>query len=89
MAGRAAAGPVVIDDLVEICHGAPFDEDVYIFDELDARRGVEPRPAPALPVRAHARAGGLQAATTDCRQVGPPRGDDVSVCRWIDAASIW
>ena len=31
-------GPVVVDDLVEICHGAPFDEDFYVFDELDARR---------------------------------------------------
>ena len=33
-------GPVVVDDLVEICHGAPFDEDVYIFDELDAMRAI-------------------------------------------------
>ena len=29
-----------IDDLVEICHGAPFDEDVYIFDDLDAMRAL-------------------------------------------------
>ena len=27
-------------DLVEICHGAPFDEDVYIFDDLDAMRAL-------------------------------------------------
>jgi diadenosine tetraphosphatase ApaH/serine/threonine PP2A family protein phosphatase len=33
-------GPVVVDDLVEICHGSPFDEDVYIFDDLDARRAL-------------------------------------------------
>jgi diadenosine tetraphosphatase ApaH/serine/threonine PP2A family protein phosphatase len=33
-------GPVVVDDLVEICHGAPFDEDAYIFDELDAHRAL-------------------------------------------------
>jgi diadenosine tetraphosphatase ApaH/serine/threonine PP2A family protein phosphatase len=33
-------GPMVVDDLVEICHGSPFDEDVYIFDELDARRAL-------------------------------------------------
>jgi diadenosine tetraphosphatase ApaH/serine/threonine PP2A family protein phosphatase len=26
-----------VDDLVEICHGAPYDEDAYIFDEADAR----------------------------------------------------
>jgi diadenosine tetraphosphatase ApaH/serine/threonine PP2A family protein phosphatase len=35
------AGPVVIDDRVEICHGAPFDEDHYIFDAHDARRALE------------------------------------------------
>jgi predicted phosphodiesterase len=34
-------GPVVIDDLTEICHGAPFDEDYYIFDGDDALRGLE------------------------------------------------
>ena len=33
-------GPVIIDELVEICHGAPFDEDVYIFDDLDAMRAL-------------------------------------------------
>jgi predicted phosphodiesterase len=31
-------GPLVVDDLVEICHGSPFDEDAYLFDEIDARR---------------------------------------------------
>ena len=34
-------GPVSIDDLVEICHGAPFDEDHYIFDGDDASRALE------------------------------------------------
>jgi diadenosine tetraphosphatase ApaH/serine/threonine PP2A family protein phosphatase len=29
-------GPVTIDGLTEICHGAPFDEDHYIFDGSDA-----------------------------------------------------
>ena len=32
-------GPVEIDDRVEICHGAPFDEDHYIFDADDAHAG--------------------------------------------------
>ena len=36
-------GPVQIDDLVEICHGAPFDEDHYIFDGNDALRGARER----------------------------------------------
>jgi diadenosine tetraphosphatase ApaH/serine/threonine PP2A family protein phosphatase len=33
-------GPRAVDDLVEICHGSPFDEDAYIFDELDAMRAL-------------------------------------------------
>jgi diadenosine tetraphosphatase ApaH/serine/threonine PP2A family protein phosphatase len=35
------AGPVMIDERVEICHGAPFDEDHYIFDGNDARRALD------------------------------------------------
>ena len=35
------AGPVMIDDRVEICHGSPFDEDHYIFDAEDAHRAME------------------------------------------------
>jgi predicted phosphodiesterase len=34
-------GPIDVDDVVEICHGSPFDEDAYIFDELDAVRAVK------------------------------------------------
>ena len=30
-----------IDALVEICHGAPFDEDYYLFDSADAARAIE------------------------------------------------
>ena len=45
----------MIDDLVEICHGAPFDEDVYIFDDLDAMRALHAAQAAALPLRPHAR----------------------------------
>jgi diadenosine tetraphosphatase ApaH/serine/threonine PP2A family protein phosphatase len=33
-------GPHAVDDLIEICHGSPFDEDAYIFDELDALRAL-------------------------------------------------
>jgi len=35
------AGPQSITDELEICHGAPFDEDYYIFDEGDAARALE------------------------------------------------
>lgn len=34
------AGPHTVDDLIEICHGSPFDEDAYVFDELDALRAL-------------------------------------------------
>jgi len=33
-------GPVIVDDLTEICHGTPFDEDVYVFDDMDALRSL-------------------------------------------------
>ncbi len=33
-------GPVQVDAQVEICHGAPFDEDYYIFDADDAARAI-------------------------------------------------
>lgn len=33
-------GPVIVDEGVEICHGTPFDEDVYVFDDLDALRAI-------------------------------------------------
>jgi diadenosine tetraphosphatase ApaH/serine/threonine PP2A family protein phosphatase len=34
-------GPVPIDALTQICHGAPFDEDHYIFDGGDARMAMQ------------------------------------------------
>jgi predicted phosphodiesterase len=33
-------GPVALSDEVEICHGAPFDEDFYLFNEGDAARAI-------------------------------------------------
>jgi diadenosine tetraphosphatase ApaH/serine/threonine PP2A family protein phosphatase len=33
-------GPVAVDGSIEICHGAPFDEDAYVFDEIDAWQAV-------------------------------------------------
>ena len=35
------AGPVLVDDVLEICHGSTFDEDAYVFDEIDALRALE------------------------------------------------
>jgi len=34
-------GPIIVDDLIEICHGSPFDEDAYISDDLEAIRALK------------------------------------------------
>lgn len=34
-------GPVALEGAVEICHGAPFDEDYYIFDSDDGQRALD------------------------------------------------
>jgi diadenosine tetraphosphatase ApaH/serine/threonine PP2A family protein phosphatase len=33
-------GPMIADEMIEICHGTPFDEDAYVFDDLDALRAM-------------------------------------------------
>lgn len=35
------AGPKNVDRDVEVCHGTPFDEDTYVFDEEDAARALD------------------------------------------------
>ena len=39
-------GPLTVTPTLEICHGAPFDEDYYVFDADDARRALEVATAP-------------------------------------------
>lgn len=34
-------GPLMLGEAIELCHGAPFDEDFYVQDLLDARRALE------------------------------------------------
>ncbi len=34
-------GPRLVADGLEICHGAPFDEDHYVFDQDDAARAID------------------------------------------------
>jgi diadenosine tetraphosphatase ApaH/serine/threonine PP2A family protein phosphatase len=34
-------GPILVDEFSEICHGAPFDEDFYLFDHNDALRALK------------------------------------------------
>ena len=35
------AGPVVVQEELEICHGSPIDEDMYIVADVDALRSIE------------------------------------------------
>jgi predicted phosphodiesterase len=34
-------GPAQVDDRVQICHGTPYDEDVYVFDQDDAWKAID------------------------------------------------
>jgi diadenosine tetraphosphatase ApaH/serine/threonine PP2A family protein phosphatase len=67
-------GPVQIDDVVEICHGSPFDEDVYIFDELDVRHAFNAATRPlCLFGHTHVPAAARMVGTT-LEPLGMPRG---------------
>jgi diadenosine tetraphosphatase ApaH/serine/threonine PP2A family protein phosphatase len=67
------AGPVEIDDFVEICHGSPFDEDVYIFDDLDARRALSVTTR-SLCLFGHTHVPAAFSYEGDLKAIGPPRG---------------
>lgn len=67
-------GPTVIDDFVEICHGAPFDEDVYIFDDLDARRAFSVMRRPVC-LFGHTHVPSVFRFAEAMEPVGPPRGE--------------
>jgi diadenosine tetraphosphatase ApaH/serine/threonine PP2A family protein phosphatase len=72
-------GPATVDGQVQICHGAPFDEDVYIFDDLDAMRALRVSERPiCLFGHTHVptafRLDGSQLAV-----IGPPRGTEFAI----------
>ena len=66
-------GPAIVNDVVEICHGSPFDEDVYIFDELDARRAFEASRR-QLCLFGHTHLPAAFQLDGEFEVVGPPRG---------------
>lgn len=33
-------GPTIVDNAVEICHGSPLDEDLYVVADIDAARSI-------------------------------------------------
>jgi diadenosine tetraphosphatase ApaH/serine/threonine PP2A family protein phosphatase len=68
-------GPLVVDDLIEICHGTPFDEDAYVFDESDAIRAMHSMSRPLclfghthVQVGYHLRRDELTLVTADLRR---------------------
>jgi len=72
------AGPVNIDSQVQICHGSPFDEDAYIFDELDARRAFSAAER-TLCLFGHTHVPAIYKFDSDLRFLGPPRGSQLRV----------
>jgi diadenosine tetraphosphatase ApaH/serine/threonine PP2A family protein phosphatase len=71
-------GPVCVDDTVEICHGAPFDEDAYIFDDLDAVRALRGLERPiCLFGHTHVPAG--YRLTHELTHLGPMRGGEFTL----------
>ena len=68
-------GPVAVDALVEICHGTPFDEDVYVFDDLDAMRALRAAARP-LCLFGHTHVPAAFRLTDALEHLGPPRGAD-------------
>src|SRR5688572_7692135 len=81
------SGPTSIDDVVEICHGAPFDEDVYIFDDLDVRLAFKAMRRP-LCLFGHTHVPAAFRFDTDMRPIGPPRGERFRIALDDDAAYL-
>lgn len=77
-------GPIVVDSLVEICHGTPFDEDLYVFDDLDALRALRAATRP-LCLFGHTHVPAAFRLDRDLRPIGPMRGARVTLTVDADA----
>ena len=67
------AGPVIVDDMIEICHGSPLDEDLYVVADIDAARSmaVARNPSVSSATRtSRSRAQGRQSAARNRRAAG-------------------
>ena len=38
--GKLPKGPQLVDQMIEICHGSPIDEDLYVVADVDAARSI-------------------------------------------------
>lgn len=77
-------GPVVAEPGVEICHGAPFDEDAYVFDDLDAIRALRSARA-SLCLYGHTHVPAVFRFETELDLLGPPRGSHFTMTLDPDA----
>jgi diadenosine tetraphosphatase ApaH/serine/threonine PP2A family protein phosphatase len=77
-------GPAIVDESIEICHGTTFDEDVYVFDDLDALRSLRSARRP-LCLYGHTHIPAIFQLTGDRNRstsldlLGPPRGPSFSL----------
>jgi diadenosine tetraphosphatase ApaH/serine/threonine PP2A family protein phosphatase len=83
---KLPTGPVAVDDDIEICHGSPFDEDMYIFDELDALRAFEVSTRPVC-LFGHTHVAVAFRRTSDRLEVPAGPGDTDEVRLPIEAES--
>ena len=81
---KLPAGPIAVDDKVEICHGSPFDEDAYIFDDLDVRRALATASRP-LCLFGHTHVPAAFRVAGEMSGIGPPRGDRFRLPLDVDA----
>ena len=81
---RLPAGPIAIDSVAEICHGTPFDEDVYLFDDMEARRAFRVMSRPVC-LFGHTHVPTVFRCNDKLEAIGPPRGARFSVS--VDAGS--
>jgi diadenosine tetraphosphatase ApaH/serine/threonine PP2A family protein phosphatase len=83
-------GPAVVDGFVEVCHGTTFDEDAYVFGDLEALRSLRAAERP-LCLYGHTHVPAvfrLEDRTDRLDLIGPPRGPTCVValdggCRYL------
>jgi len=75
-------GPVAIDEFTAICHGAPWDEDAYLFDERDVESSM-PLSGPPLCLFGHTHVPSVFRVGTSAEAMLPIRGERCRVS--IDA----
>ena len=96
-------GPVPVDETIVICHGTPFDEDVYVFDDLDAIRALRSSDR-ALCLYGHTHVPAVfrldqsgtpgAAPDDDIDLIGPPRGEpfefplEANACYLVNCGAV-